>query len=255
VISNPYVAVVNDGETNGLHDQVMWNMEENIAEGTNGLEIAETLYSTEEENPVTFVDGDNTYELSYFLQQKTDPHNDAGVNPMTGTTGGKVPVTGAFIKFTPSKNAVFTAAVKTSSGKVTYVTDENGTVVKTIDNTSSKTSYDIIRFNAYSGKSYHIYSGGSKICYYYLGYTESDDLVEPVEEDVIKGDADGNGKIEANDAAITLYKANNLDYELPIESKVKDIKSIVDVDGNGKIEANDAALILEKVLNLDFQFK
>ncbi len=59
----------------------------------------------------------------------------------------------------------------------------------------------------------------------------------PVNEDL--GDVDGNGKVEANDALLTLQIATN-----KIEANM-DQEIAADVDGNGKVEANDALLILQ----------
>lgn len=68
-------------------------------------------------------------------------------------------------------------------------------------------------------------------------------IVEPNNEEtevsnIIIGDADGNGVIDANDASIVLeaYKNDNQDNL---------DKNTVDLDKNGVIDANDAALILE----------
>lgn len=56
---------------------------------------------------------------------------------------------------------------------------------------------------------------------------------------IIKGDADKNGVVDANDASLILeiYKSQNATVEQ---------KKICDLDGNGIIDANDASLILEQ---------
>lgn len=62
------------------------------------------------------------------------------------------------------------------------------------------------------------------------------------------GDADANTVLSANDAAVALKKAIDDNFEIKAEFE------LVDVDGNGHIDASDAALILSKVLNAENAF-
>ncbi len=64
----------------------------------------------------------------------------------------------------------------------------------------------------------------------------------------INVDADGDGSITSNDAAMVLQKALNSDFEL----KGKNLN--IDVDGDGSITANDASNVLQKSLNSDYKF-
>ena len=59
-----------------------------------------------------------------------------------------------------------------------------------------------------------------------------------VGDGILKGDLEGNGIVDANDASIALdlYKYNNATED--------DIK-VADLDGNDIIDANDASLILD----------
>jgi len=63
------------------------------------------------------------------------------------------------------------------------------------------------------------------------------------------GDADGNNRLDANDAAVVFEHTLNKDFILNVEDRV------VDVDGKPyEIDSNDAANILTKVLNNDHVF-
>lgn len=70
----------------------------------------------------------------------------------------------------------------------------------------------------------------------------------------IKGDANGDNKLQADDAAAVLQKALNKSYKMEIEDKTDDYLSVVDVDGDGDITASDAAYIMQRVLNGAFSF-
>ncbi|MBR1444683.1 MAG: InlB B-repeat-containing protein [Firmicutes bacterium] len=66
------------------------------------------------------------------------------------------------------------------------------------------------------------------------------------------GDADGNGKVTATDAAIVFeYVVSGYKSVLPIKDKYADYISIIDMDGDKIITANDSALILEKARKFD----
>ena len=69
------------------------------------------------------------------------------------------------------------------------------------------------------------------------------------------GDANGDGKVQADDAAMVLQKALNSSYKMEIEDKTDEYLTVVDVDGDSKITAADAAAIMQKVLNGNFKFK
>ena len=60
------------------------------------------------------------------------------------------------------------------------------------------------------------------------------------------GDADGNGKIQTNDAKLILQHIVKMPVQLDL--------SVCDVDGNGKIQTNDAKLILQYIVKIIPQF-
>ncbi len=74
---------------------------------------------------------------------------------------------------------------------------------------------------------------------------------DPTPDNVL-GDADGNGKVEFNDASIVLQYVLNLDNK---EGFSETGQSLVDVDNDGEITALDASLILQKAINENFEFK
>ncbi len=74
------------------------------------------------------------------------------------------------------------------------------------------------------------------------------------EEKFVYGDADGDGILAADDAAMVLQKVLVNTYKLPLEDKTKDYMNYVDVDRDGYITASDAAYILQKVLISSFAF-
>ena len=60
------------------------------------------------------------------------------------------------------------------------------------------------------------------------------------------GDADGNGKIQTNDAKLILQHI----VKMPVNLDT----SVCDVDGNGKIQTNDAKLILQYIVKIIDKF-
>ena len=69
----------------------------------------------------------------------------------------------------------------------------------------------------------------------------------------VYGDADGNGKVEANDAAVTLQKALVSTFKMPIENKTSNWLKYTDVDNDSSIGANDSIVILQKTLSSTYQ--
>ncbi|GEM_PF-4210059 len=71
----------------------------------------------------------------------------------------------------------------------------------------------------------------------------------------IAGDADLNGVLTANDAAINLEKSLNGDYIPKIQRYASNYTDYMDVNGDNVISAADAAYILQKSLDSNFVFK
>ena len=68
------------------------------------------------------------------------------------------------------------------------------------------------------------------------------------EKNFIFGDADCNGILAADDAAMVLQKVLVDTYKLPIENRTNDYLKYIDVDRDSSISAADCACILQKVL-------
>ncbi|MBR6401188.1 MAG: hypothetical protein IKS17_08230 [Firmicutes bacterium] len=69
------------------------------------------------------------------------------------------------------------------------------------------------------------------------------------------GDANGDGMLDASDAAETLQKVLKENYVLGLEKKTADWKKYLDVDASGSLEASDAADIMQKVLKENYIFR
>lgn len=234
-----------------LSDEIMWNTEEALEGEINGMTFGERMGSNSEEmGPREFTDENGVvYGLENWVQGTNDPKNAAGVGPQSATTTDRIPASGAFVKFVPEKNGVLTAAFKTNAGKATYFTDGEGNTIDSIGDAESATSYEIRRYTVKKDKTYYLYSAGSKICIYYLGFS-GDGTVDPV-DDVKYGDADCSGKVEAADAILVLQYVLNKNSVNISEQGMKNIK----VRKDGVIDAGTATLILQKALVSTFKFE
>lgn len=284
-VSVPYVAKVIEAPAS-LNDEIMWDVTADLTTPSKGLRVGDTFSSNSEENgPVDFVDGNNTYQFENYLQPSSNPVAENGLNPINSTG---IPVNGGFAKFEPTADGVLTMAIKTNGGKITYVTDENGKIVTSVDNTAGTTRYDVVRINVTAGKSYHIFAGGSKICLYYIGYTSgisisTENTTESTTESTTEtttevttetstettteitteistetstnvplyGDSDNNSKIEANDASGLLqYVLTGVKTKLM--EAVENYMEYLDLDNDGTITSTDVALTLQKSLDSTF---
>lgn len=81
---------------------------------------------------------------------------------------------------------------------------------------------------------------------------ESTEDTTEEQNDGLKGDIDGNGKLTANDAAALLQYVISGNTEANEEWNVD--PSVADVDGNGDIAASDAAKILRKVMDAAYEY-
>ena len=84
-------------------------------------------------------------------------------------------------------------------------------------------------------------------------YLAAADVYEPLPE-FMYGDANGDGQLDASDAAETMQKVLTENYVLGIERKTNNWKKYVDVDANGSVDASDAADIMQKVLQDKYRF-
>ncbi len=251
-VSNPYIGIVEDTPpappvTEGLNDEYMWAVDTDLVKDDYGMiELGEAfLANSEEDAAAEFTEGDKTYELWDWVQPKNNPTDSRGQGPMSENTGNGdptgIPVSGGYLKFTPKADGALTAAIKTNTGKATYITDEAGTVVYSKDQTNGSTSYDIVRINVKQGKSYYIFANGSKTCIYYLGYTSGKTVEEPSSEGTTNTEPSSEETTkDTSSQATTNTEPSSEETTLP---PVKP-DMYGDADANGQVEINDVVDLL-----------
>ena len=74
---------------------------------------------------------------------------------------------------------------------------------------------------------------------------------KPYKEDVLVGDVNDDGKVDAADSAAIMQKTLSNAFTLECE-KYDNYMGIADIDANGKIDAQDAALVMQKTLSNSF---
>ncbi len=72
------------------------------------------------------------------------------------------------------------------------------------------------------------------------------------EDNIIYGDADGNGIISGEDAAFILQKLMDKSFVLPIEQKTADYMKYIDVNADNALTSLDSAYVIQKVLDSSF---
>ena len=132
--------------------------------------------------------------------------------------GGTTPTETTTAKTTDATTETTTAVVTEATTKVTDATTETTTETTTVTETSSETT------------------------------TEAP-APEPSKN--VKGDADGNGKVEANDAALVLQKVLT-GAKVALEDVATNAFELLDADKDGQLTAKDAAYILQKALDSTF---
>jgi pectate lyase len=159
------------------------------------------------------------------------------------TTSGKQDKTGT----------IYTATSRTE----TYSDTGNKEDYQNFDTDSTKFYYDSV--NNVSAVSYLTSAEQAKTdCINNSGVLQSklelQGTADTVETTLIFGDADTDGILTANDAALVLQRTLNTQRLTIIEEQYSNGFQYIDVDGDNKITANDAACILSKVLNSGFLF-
>lgn len=250
-VSNPYIGIVQDAppKPEGLYDEIMWPVEESVLAGTDrGLTYPENYGSTEDEKARTFTDSDGkSYDMSFFLQGRNNPlGKDGATNPMSPTNDG-IPVSGAFVKYDATSNGVFTAAAKTNAGKVTYVIDDTGAVLRKIDNTGADTTYDIIRFNVKEGHSYYIYSASSRICFYYLGYTSGISVEDPTIAETSSETTTASTETSSETTTASTETSSETTTTTTTLPPVT-VDTYGDADANNEVQINDVVQLLNYAL-------
>ena len=121
-----------------------------------------------------------------------------------------------------------------SNENITYINQDTFSTIKL----SGSDAYSIafaLGANVKGDGTYKVMVGGTGIATAAVGYFE----VGAGSDDVLYGDVDGSGEVDAIDAAWILTKAAD-------SSTVLDNEAAADVDASGEIDAIDAAWILTK---------
>ncbi len=241
-----------------LSDDYVWDLSKISTVPVNGLFAGEDLeYKIGSESKYDDEEG-YYYLIKEYASSNNTPKGEGGVPAV-----GNIPLTGCFIGFTPSEDGKFRVAVRTGASKITYF-NEGTETIKTIDNADSlENRFDVVSIDVKAGKTYYVFSAGSKARYAYIGFTAgggsvtetstevtteetTENTTEP--ENMLWGDADNNKHIEINDVKLVL------NYILEPENNLisNDILKYVDVNKDGKINSSDAAMILQNVLDSSY---
>ena len=107
-----------------------------------------------------------------------------------------------------------------------------------------------IRDDAFNGcKPLKIYCVRGSVADTYTKYPNGSEKIYG--DGPLPGDADNNGKIEANDAALVLQKVLT-DERVTLEDVATNAFELLDADKDGQLTARDATYILQKALDSTF---
>lgn len=247
-----------------LNDDYVWDLSKISTVPENNIWCGETFTAGTGKNTYISADG-HSYEISGYYSSANSPKTAENLSPKGGSD---IPVTGCFVAITPTGNGKITVALRTGANKTSYVSDGTNTL-KTIDNVGQATNrFDVITFSVELGKTYYVYTNGSKARYAYIGFTggtsvdtTSESTTEltteittetttesTTEEVMLYGDADGNKSVNIVDVRMTLTHILT-----PDKSGISDkILTYLDVSKDGKICSDDVAMILQNVLDSTF---
>lgn len=269
IVTEPTTEVTTEAPKEGqLNDDYVWDLSKISTTPENNIWSGEALTAGTGDNTY-YDDNGYYYTVSGYYSSSNNPKTTEGVSP---ASGADIPVTGCFVGVKAPDDGVITVALRTGTGKISYVTGE-GEILSVIDNSTGANRFDVVRFNVKKDNSYYIYTSGSKARYAYVGFTagsvieitteQTTELTtetttetttgttpEPPTEDekILWGDADNNKTVNITDVFLAL------NYTLrPEVSAIPDaILSYVDVSRNGKVESDDVAMILQNVLDSSY---
>lgn len=245
-----------------LEDDYVWDLSKISTTPENNIWCGEA-FSAGKGNNTYYDDNGCYYVVNGYVSSDNSPKTADNLSPKGGTD---IPVTGCYVGIKPIDDGTITVAMRTGTGKVSYVTG-NGETLKVIDNSAGANRFDVIKFNVKKDITYYIYTSGSKARYAYIGFTaDSNTTTELTTElkteltteatteattendKMLWGDADNNKKVDILDAALVL------NYTLaPEKSNIPEsILKYIDVSRNGKVESDDAAMILQNILDGSF---
>lgn len=248
-------------EEGQLNDEYVWDLSKISTTPENNIWSGEAFTSGKGDN-IYYDNNGYYYVINGYVSSDNNPKTAEGLGP---SGGADVPVTGCFVGITAPDNGRITVALRTGTGKKSYVTGD-GEILSVIDNSSGANRFDVVTFNVKKGCTYYVYTSGSKARYAYIGFTSNGSVSELTTEistelttegstettteteKMLWGDADNNKNIDVLDVALVL------NYSLaPEKSSIPEaILKYVDISRNGSIESNDAAMILQSVLDSSY---
>ena len=241
-----------------LKDDYVWDLSKISTTPENNIWCGEAFTAGKGDNTY-YDDNGYYYVINGYVSSNNSPKKADNLSPKGGAD---IPVTGCYVGITPTDDGTITVAMRTGTGKVSYVTGD-GETLKVIDNSNGANRFDVIRFDVKKGSTYYVYTSGSKARYAYIGFTAGTGVTESTtelttesttesttettteEEKMLWGDADNSKKVDITDVALVL------NYTLaPGKSGIPEVVlKYVDVSRNGVIESDDVAMILQNVLD------
>lgn len=139
----------------------------------------------------TWTDNKSVDGYTGYFSSNDNPRNESA----SGANATVLPVAGAFVKYQPAYDGKIAAAVVSNSGKTNYLleVDAEGTITPITTMTATGTFtladdggfsfaeklYGVLTFNVTAGKTYYLFTSGSKMSFYGFSYTY-DDAAEEV---------------------------------------------------------------------------
>lgn len=242
-----------------LEDDYVWDLSKISTTPENNIWCGEAFSIGKGDNTYYSYDG-YYYVINGYVSSNNSPKTAENLSPKGGAD---IPVTGCYVGITPTDDGTITVAMRTGTGKVSYVTGD-GETLRVIDNSAGANRFDVITFEVKKNSTYYVYTSGSKARYAYIGFsadgsttteqttelttTEATTEVTTENEKMLWGDADNSKKIDILDAALVL------NYTLePEKSSIPEyILKYIDVSRNGSIESDDVAMILQNILDSSY---
>lgn len=245
-----------------LEDDYVWDLSKISTTLENNIWCGEAFSAGKGDNKYYSDDG-YYYIINGYVSSDNSPKTSDNLSPKGGAD---IPVTGCYVGINATDNGKITVALRTGTGKVTYVTGD-GETLKVIDNSKGANRFDVITFEVKKGSTYYVYTSGSKARYAYIGFTANSSITTEQTTEIttelttettteaatengkmLWGDADNNKKIDIMDAALVL------NYTLaPEKTSIPDaILKYIDVSRNGSIESDDVAMILQNILDSSY---
>lgn len=171
-LADKYDTDLADADRNGVVDvldaiYVKANITEATTEATTYvLDITSGLTVGKDYNGISVLQNMSYSSASATINgTKYNGYVAASSNP-TFTEG--VPTGGSVLKIVPKANCSVKLAIKVNNNKTFYLIDDSLNQIGTYSNTSGSSVYKELNYSLEKGKTYYVYSGGSKMPIYYV---------------------------------------------------------------------------------------